>query len=443
MHREDVWRGGKTLRIIGYQVENYMKVRLLEVRPKGRITQITGKNGQGKTSAVRALFDALRGKRSQPEMPVRKGAERARVWAGLGEDKIDLHLRLTVLPNGSRTLSLETAKGERVDKPQEVLDRLMEEMPGDPLEFMKMPPKEQAETLRRLMKVEIDFDALNAANEADYRERTEVNKQVRRLEGELQGIVVQDGLPKAKLDESGIRERMRGATESNARAIELGRAKDDLQRKAEGAKFSVTARVAKIDAMEAEIAALRAGLASLEQAREIALDSVASADVPALLDVSALAAELETVQITNREIDRKAKADALQVELAERRRDANQLTRGMEEREEKKRSAMAKAKMPVEGMTFDENAVLYKGIPLEQLGEGEQLRVCCQVFMSGKQRLRILPIWHGEALDEDNLKTLEALCEENDFHILMARVDSSGKVGIVMEDGEGHDAEGG
>ena len=35
------------------------------------------------------------------------------------------------------------------------------------------------------------------------------------------------------------------------------------------------------------------------------------------------------------------------------------------------------------------------------------------------------------------LAVLEALCEEHDFQIWMAKVDSSGTVGIVMEDGVG------
>jgi len=443
------------MRVIEYQIENYMKVRLLGVKLKGRITQITGKNGQGKTSGVRALFDALRGKRSQPEMPVRKGAERARIWAGLGEEKIDLHLRLTVLPNGSRTLSLETDKGVKVDRPQDVLDKLMQDMPGDPLEFMKMPAKQQAEILRGLVKVDVDFDALNKDNACDYEERTEINKQIRRLEAETQSMVVQDGLPKEKLDESEIRAKMGAATETNARARDLDRAKQDAYVELTNARFKVSqkgdaiARTKReLEEAEKKVRGLRASVGILQKEQGALSEAVKPLQekheaMPAgeLIDVSALSAELDRIQVTNREIDRAAKAAGLRKDLDAERVKANKLTRAMEEREEQKRAAMAKAKMPVDGMTFDENAVLFKGIPLTQLGEAEQLRVCCQVFMSGKSELRILPIWHGEALDEDNLKMLEALCEENDFHILMARVDSSGKVGIVMEDGEGHEAE--
>lgn len=436
------------MRVLGYQVENYMRVRLLEVRPKGRITQITGKNGQGKTSAVRALFDALRGKRSQPEMPVRKGAEKARIWAGLGDEKIDLHLRLSVLPGGQRTLTIETAQGESVAKPQEVLDRLMENMPGDPLEFMKMPAKEQVEVLRRLVKVDVDIEEMNAANAVDYEARAALKKDLARLEAEAQGIVVQANLPAEKLDEGPIRAKMAAATETNANAKKLDEAKRE-------AAFTLETKQARIDQLKDEALALQEAIEKAQHAlaQNIQARHHFQPEIDALraeynmmpdgelVDVSALSEEMDQVRVTNKAIEQRDHYQALQLTIGKLRGETMNRTRAMEGREEKKREAIAKAKMPVDGMTFDDDAVKFKGIPLAQLGEAEQLKVCCQVFMSGKQQLRILPIWHGEALDDDNLKMLEALCEEYDFHILMARVDSSGKVGIVMEDGEGRVAE--
>ena len=50
-------------------------------------------------------------------------------------------------------------------------------------------------------------------------------------------------------------------------------------------------------------------------------------------------------------------------------------------------------------------------------------------------KLRVLRILHGEAMDDDSLKILADMAEEHDFQIWMAKVDSSGKVGIVLEDG--------
>jgi recombinational DNA repair ATPase RecF len=73
------------MQILGFVAENYKKLRIVEITPKGRIVQITGKNGQGKTSVLDAIWSALVGAKAIPEKPVRKGADKARIKIDLGE----------------------------------------------------------------------------------------------------------------------------------------------------------------------------------------------------------------------------------------------------------------------------------------------------------------------------------------------------------------------
>jgi len=109
----------------------------------------------------------------------------------------------------------------------------------------------------------------------------------------------------------------------------------------------------------------------------------------------------------------------------------------MEQRDEQRRLAVAKAKIPIDGLGFNDamTQVIYKGLPIDNLGEGEQIRISALIGMAANPKLRVLCIRHGEALDDDGLQVLAQLAEEHDFQIWMARVDSSGKVGIVLEDG--------
>ena len=55
--------------------------------------------------------------------------------------------------------------------------------------------------------------------------------------------------------------------------------------------------------------------------------------------------------------------------------------------------------------------------------------------MAQNPKLKVIFIPRGEALDEDSLDILAELAEENDFDIWIAKVDSSGKMGVVIEDG--------
>jgi hypothetical protein len=43
---------------------------------------------------------------------------------------------------------------------------------------------------------------------------------------------------------------------------------------------------------------------------------------------------------------------------------------------------------------------------------------------------------HGEALDDESMAALAEMAEEMDFYVWMAKVDSSGQMGIYLEDGE-------
>lgn len=438
------------MKILGLSVENFMKVRVVEIWPKNRVVQITGKNGQGKTSAMLGAWCGLLGKKMQPEKAVRKGAEKARIQIAMGDAKVELKLTRTIGTDGGQTLTLETAAGDKVTRPQQLLDGLMGAMPGDPLALMKMAPKEQAEVLRKIVKVDCDIDALNAENAADYAARTEVNREVAQLEAQLAAIAVQEGLPKEKLPEAPVREKMATASAENAKTQEKLHAqhllKEQFNRAVDhqaAAMREVTEHEAAIGRAREELFRLEGILPHLEKEVEKCKEQVAvlakefeGLVMRELVNVSALAEELETIQLTNREIDKRTLHAAKSAELADLKRQSVVLTRAMETRNEKKRTALEGATVPIPGMTLEENEILVKGIPLTQLGEAEQLKICALVYMSGNPKMRVLPIWHGEALDDDNLAMLNALCEEHDFQIWMARVDCTGTVGIVMQDGE-------
>jgi hypothetical protein len=313
-----------------------------------------------------------------------------------------------------------------------------------------MTPKEQIEVLRRVAKVECDFEALNIENKRDFEERTIVGREVRRLEGELRGMTVQTGLPAAKLDEAEVHEKMLGATAANARAREIDQAKSALRDVAKGfeqdcerLRVFAADRSQRVESLRKEIAdqemqliAAKENLAIATVTWEQAINTWDAAPVGELVDVSVLAAELAEIQTTNREIDKRVRREGVEELLRVAQREASDLTHAIESRDEHKAMALHDAKMPVVGLTFDEERVLFAGIPLAQLGEAEQLRVSAEIMMAGEPKLRILPIWRGEALDDDNLAMLDALAEARDFYVLMLKVDSSGSVGIVLEDGE-------
>jgi chromosome segregation ATPase len=433
------------MHIIGLVAENFKRLRVVEITPKGRLVMVTGKNGQGKTSVLDSIWSGLVGSRAIPEKPVRKGADKARIKLDLGE----LIVTRQIAPDGTHTLRIETAQGTKITTPQTVLDELLGSLSFDPLEFISMKPKQQIEALRQVAKIDLDIDALNAAYKADYDERTTVHRDIKALETQISAITVQPDLPKAKIDESEIIAKIAEVDKINeqARAVDEEKRIAGEKLKATEAEFmsvaaQAAANLARIVELqkqldEAQLAAVsfEEKITKLTQLIEVTRQQVEAMPSGQYANATQLTEELQQAQIVNREIGKRTKRDILQGQLNSRRDRGAQLSRQMEQRSAEKNTAIAKAAMPVEGLSFDENEVLFDGIPLEQLGDAEKIRISTAIAMAANPKLRVIRIMHGESLDEDALAVLTKMAEEKDFQIWMARVDTSGKVGIIMEDG--------
>jgi hypothetical protein len=511
------------MRILSFTAENFKKIRVVEIVPKGTVTTITGRNGQGKTSVLDALWALFAGKKAIPDKPVRKGAEKSRLQATLGDDQGRPALVAKRVISGDRTTSLtiEAAPGaERpAGTPQTVLDALIGEMSFDPVEFVRLGAdasgkKKQIEILRSVVRLDLDLEKMAEENAADYRTRSAVNAKVSDLRAQAAAIIFSPGLPRERVDEEAIKIRKREANQANASVVERIKEKtrlasvradaeeaeqrntkfmeetaarisaiqerellaieDDLglARKTRAeigqlagwfadldstrmgelvAAVQATRRIAEKTETAVESAAnvLRSELAhkqqmltaaadqvqNLQQAMADAIDAWENAPWGELIDLSVLDEELDRAQLTNREIGKRERRDQLEAQAEEQQRESARLTHAMEAREERKREALAAAKMPVDGLTFTDEGVRFHGVPLDQLGEAEQIRVGCALAMAANPKLRCVPIARGESLDDESLALIEKLAEEHDFQIFMAKVDTTGKVGIVLEDG--------
>lgn len=441
------------MRILSFTAENFKRLRVVEIVPKGRMTTISGRNGQGKTSVLDALWALFAGKKAIPEKPVRRGAEKSKLSAVLGDEEGRPVLIAKRVIAGDRTtsLSIEAAPGaERpAGTPQAVLDELIGAMSFDPVAFIHLEAKKQVEVLRSLVKLDVDLEKLSAASASDYAERTVLNRKAVELRAQAAAVVYSPGLPAAKVDEEEIRTRIVSAQKNNQELAAKIEEKSELhadyaQRKSalERHQNALREQAEKVEELRRRLSAAENTLlafekvtVSMEEQVQAAATALQNAPDVNLADTSALVSELQAAHLTNQEIDKRSRRLALDEELTQVEREAARLTRTMEGREERKREALAGAQMPVDGLTFSEDGVFFKGIPLEQLGEAEQIRVGCALAMAANPKLRCVPIAHGESLDDDSLALIEQMAEENDFQIFMARVETSGTVGIVLEDG--------
>ena len=115
--------------------------------------------------------------------------------------------------------------------------------------------------------------------------------------------------------------------------------------------------------------------------------------------------------------------------------------KGLSERikacEGKRQEAIQAAKMPLEGLSFnDYGNIIFGGFPLDQASQAEQLRISMEIAMAAQPELRIIRISDGSLLDSESLEAIRTAAAAGDYQIWIESVDESGKVGVVIEDGE-------
>lgn len=397
------------MRILKFSAENIKKLRVVEITPDGAIVQITGPNGSGKTSVLDAIFYALAGTKGIPSQPVREGAESARVQLDLGE------IIVTRAFKGEKsTLTVEAANGAKFPSPQGMLDALIGALAFDPLQFARMEPRAQLEALRRVVTLDTDIDAIDLLNAARYSDRTEVNRKVKDLRSQMEAIKVPEGLPVQAVDISGLLQQMESAAQHNT---------------------DIATRAANRQAMQESVINQRKQAADLLAVADATEKKLAGASaLPEPIDSADLRTKVEIGRTVNAGIDLRMRREKLAADLKAATLESDELTLDMEQDARKKAAAIARATMPVPGLSFGDGEVLYQGIPFAQASSSEQLRVSVGIAMANNPQLRVLRVKDGGLLDELSMTLLTQMAETNDFQIWVETAGTH-RPGIVMEDG--------
>ena len=119
-----------------------------------------------------------------------------------------------------------------------------------------------------------------------------------------------------------------------------------------------------------------------------------------------------------------------------KRKEYESLTAEIENIDDAKKQILAYAKMPIEGLTIDDEGVLFNGIPFLQLSTSEKLKVSMSIAVAMNPKLKVIRILDGSLLDEDNLKVISEIAKDNDFQVWIECVSSDKSLGFYIEDGE-------
>ena len=403
------------MKIINLYAVNLKRLTPVQISPDGNLVQITGKNGQGKTSVLDAIWWALAGTSNVQTTPIRKGEERAIITLDLG--KLKITRRFNAQDDGSYTTSItvENDEGARFSSPQGMLDKLLGELTFDPLAFTRMKDQDQVLALRSLVP-DYDFEEAERLNKADFSERTDVNREAKaaKASAEEMSSELPEVIPERVSQEDLMSEWQEAASSNQAMESRAARRKGYV-----ASRDEIADRIAE---MEKTLQEHNEQINSWD-------------DLPEPIDADSIKAKLDTATDTNKIVDRAELCGKLSASAKGLEARSEKLTSDMQARKDAARDAIAKADMPVSGLSIDDGVVNLDGIPFNQASDAHQLQASIGIAMALNPTLKVIRVRDGSLLDEDAMKVLTKMADSSDYQIWIERVDSSGTVGFVLEDG--------
>ena len=382
------------------EIENFKRIGVVDITPDGKVIMITGKNANGKTSVLDAIWAALSNPRiSEIPKPIKEGEEKAIITVDL-----ERYVVRRVFTDAGTRLTVTGAEGAEFKSPQALLDKLIGGLTFDPLAFIRMKEKEQVEMLLKLAGSDVDLEGMDKARASIYEERTTANKMVK----ELSTLAGDEPEKVTKVDISKIQMEMETVAK-------FTRTLDSLEIRGKSVTIQISELLKEQDAL---IISQKETINSLSNYKSYI----------------ELKAELDKGIEHNQNVGAWDKWNEQHESLLVYSNKATELDNKIKEIDAKKKLAIANIKFPYEGLGFDDIGVTYNGIPLKQASKAEQTRISVALAMSMNPELRVLRIEDGSLLDEDNLKLIHELAEKYDYQVWVETV-QTGEVGIIIEDG--------
>jgi DNA repair exonuclease SbcCD ATPase subunit len=422
-------------RIIGLQAENVKRIKAVDIRPNGSsMVVVGGNNGQGKTSTLDAIEIALCGGKKIPPKPVREGAESAHIVV----ETEDLVVTRTINPDRTSSLVVTSKDGKKYSSPQKILDDLVSSLSFDPLEFTRMKPDKQEETLRELLG--IDTKRLDLARSVAFESRTIVNREVKQMEAQLDKMPFHEDAPKDPLSTEEVQEALNAAIAHNKRVSELDANLVAIDREIDGYEADATKCEAEIkrlrELLSAESAkriAISKKIADTTKAREEAYKEASSVQE---INEQEIVAKLASLSGENQKVqDNKAYHDHVRL-LETKRKEAEEHSKQITAVDAKKRKLLEEAEYPIPELSISpEGGVMLSGVPLEQASAAESLRASMAIAIAMNPDFPVALIRDGSLLDENSLRLVEEMAAEKNCQVWVERVGEGEECSVIISEG--------
>lgn len=413
--------------ILSLTIENIKKIKAISIHPTGGFVEITGRNGQGKSTVLDAIWWALKGKDNIQVAPIRNGQDKGRIELETEDYRIERTFKRNEIGQDYTTKITVTAKDKaRMSSPQAVLDGFTGMLGFDPLAFMRQTPRQQYDTLRGICKLSVDVEELDRQYKYLFDQRTDINRDIKVCEARLSNMQIPENAPTERVDVSALVDKVEEINLGNSSIKQKQRIRQTL----------LADNVRRSD----ETAKLKARLEEIERETENANSQIKGIteylQKHKLQDASYYADKIKQAEQINSVMDLRDNRAQEEKVLRTAQKESEALTNRMQAIKEQKRAAIESANLPVKGLEFGDGELLMNGVPLEQLSAAEQLKLSMDIAMAENPKLRVILLKDASLLDDQSMEYIRHRAEAEGYQVWAERVASDGAVGFVIEDGE-------
>lgn len=431
------------MKIISLAISNIMKITAAFIKPTSDVVLIQGDNAQGKSSVLDSIVMAFAEKNSKtfPKEPIKKGAKKGNIEIHMDGDSAlgipPFVITRTITPSGT-SLKIEPEEILNGETPRSFMDKIIGSISFDPLSFINNEPKKQRKILLEL--IGVDVDELDRKEKEIFDSRTIKGRDLKVQEQKVKGLV---NYPDVKeKEEIKIAELSKKLTE----ALTFNQSIDNRENSRQRLKEDALANIEQIKSWKEAIQKLQEKIDGLEvivekQKADFKSEGVAIAELESI-DVEDINAEIQSIESTNTKIRANYTYKSEQANLKALQAAYDTIDANLESIRADRLKLIADAPIPVDGLTFDEDGLLYNTIPLSQCSDGEKLMVSLGISMALNPTMKVLRIKDGSLLGPTNMKILAQMVKDKGYQIFIEKVmdktgyDASGKIGIFIQEGE-------
>lgn len=418
---------GKKVRISRIRINNILGIDELEFEP-GSLTEVTGKNGGGKTSVLEAIRSVIRG--GHDATLLRRGADEGEVVLVLDND-MTITKRVTAAKSD---LSIER-DGMKAQRPAETIKALADLLSVNPIDFLRASKKDRVNVLLEAMPMPADLeklseltgsetnwledlhalDAIAQLHKQIYDERTGVNRSAKDKQAtirQLRDTLPDDDAADDASDLEGLRGQLR---EMEARRDqELGR----ITTKLDGLRKEHEENMEELRQQMDE-----------ERARFNDLERKAGAQKQKTLDSfhRDRAGVAERISAAEAIQDQVSKAEATREAIATMKNDVDALTAESETKTAaiealEKHKAELLSSLPIPGLEVRDGEIFRDDVPFDRLNTASQVQIAVEVAKLRAGKLGLVCVDGIELLDSDSYAEFKRQAADSDLQMVVARV---------------------